>query len=69
MKQHKPIITHTEILCRAIRSVEGEIKTEKERYTGMPGADDYMERVIAELIGKLDALHKMYYIETGTKYV
>ena len=69
MAKTKPIITNVEILCRAIRSVEDEINAEKARYTGTPGMECYLEGVIAELVGKLDALHNLYHIETGTEYV
>lgn len=72
MAKNKPIITHTEILVRAIRSIEDEIDNMKKKCEGrMEEAlvkqicDDY----IAERTPKLDALKEMYRIEVGVEYV
>lgn len=70
-KKTTPIITHTEILARAIRSIEDEIDNMKTRCEGRMEevlvkqiCDDYT----AERTPKLEALKAMYLIETGNEY-
>ena len=77
-KKNTPIITHAEILVRAIRSFQEEIEElqRKPSYLG-PGADEEFTAMTMEMVGsltapllqKLDALKDMYRIETGTEYV
>ena len=70
-KKTTPIITHTEILNRAIRSIEVEIDDWYEKCEGLP--QDQKESMVAmateDLRAKLDALKTMYRIETGTDFV
>ena len=70
-KKNAPIITHTEILARAIRNIQDEIDNMKKRCEGR------MEEVLvkqicedfeAERIPKLEALKEMYRFETGNEY-
>lgn len=70
-KKTTPIITHTEILARAIRSVESEIEGRKHLCESLPPAQrEAMFKVSTEeLRGKIDTLKQMYLIETGTEYV
>lgn len=77
-KKTTPIITHAEILVRAIRSFQDEIEElqKKPSYLG-PGADeefkamtmDMVKSLAAPLLQKLEALKELYRIETGTEYV
>lgn len=70
-KKTTPVITHTEILVRAIKSIEAEIDEWREKFNGNP--DVFMtgmfEIATAELREKLVALKTLYLIETGTDFV
>ena len=68
MKNPTPIITHVEILCRAIRSIEEEIRAQEEVMGDIPECKDMLAAYIAEREPKLAALKEMYRIETGTDY-
>lgn len=68
MKKTTPVITHVEILSRAIRSIEDEIRNQKEVMGDIPECQDMLAAYIAEREPKLEALKEMYRIETGTDY-
>ena len=70
MAKSKPIITHTEIYARAIRTIEAEIDEFRRRCAGYSQEErDLMFRVATEeLRCKLDALKTMYRIVTGAEY-
>ena len=67
----EPIITHTEILCFAIRHLESEIEDIKLRGQNLRKevADGLVPALIAPLTPKLEALKLLYRVETGTEYV
>lgn len=67
-RRQTPIITHTEILSRAIRSIDQEIGTWRDRCEGIPDGERMLADATADLSVKLDALKEMYRIETGTDY-
>ena len=62
-----PIITYTEILARAIRSIEAEVAEWHSKGANLP--QEFRDTMIAtgtkELMVKLDALKTLYRIETG----
>ena len=66
-----PIITQTEIINRAISSIEAEIDDWRKKCECLP--DDQKEAMFTastnELVMKLTALRTMYLFETGTEYV
>lgn len=64
----KAVITHIEILSRAIRSIEEEIVLQKDLMAGMPEFEKMLEAYIAERAPKLNALKEMYRIEAGVNY-
>lgn len=66
--RNAPIITHVEILCRAIRNIEDEIKNQQEVLGGIPECEAMLKAFINERQPKLEALREMYRIETGTNY-
>lgn len=69
-KKATPVITYTEILCLAIRSIDAEIGNWRKRLEGLPD-EIIRERLAActdNLNEKRDALKTMYRIETGTDY-
>lgn len=73
--KNEPVLTHTEILCFAIRHLEEEIADIERRgeniaeQTGnIEMARGIADALIAPIIPKLDALKQMYRIETGTDY-
>ena len=67
-KKTTPIITHTEIFARAIRSIEVEIEEWKLKCEYMPPKlrEDMFAKSTEELREKLNALKTLYRIETGT---
>lgn len=68
MKKTVPIITHVEILSRAIRSIEDEIRNQEEVMGEIPECKDMLAAYIAERTPKLEALKEMYRIEIGNNY-
>lgn len=66
----KPIITHTEILSRAIRSLEEEIAEWHSKGEGLPKElrDEMFTAATKELREKLEALKTLYRIETGSDH-
>lgn len=71
----RPVITHTEILCHAIRNLESHIAHWHESFASLPAdqlsvmsAAERTREVCAREIGQLDALKQMYLFETGTEY-
>ena len=69
-KKAEPIISFTEILCLAIRSIDAEIGEWRKRFEGLP-AEVIEERLVictSNLNEKRDALKTMYRIEAGTDY-
>ena len=68
MKKPTPVITHVEVLCRAIRSIEDEIRNQEEALGEIPECKDMLATYIGEREPKLVALKEMYRIETGTDY-
>lgn len=69
-KKATPIITHIEILNRAIYSIKAEIDEWRDRCKGLAKeqADSYFDATTKELRAKLDALKTLYRIETGVDY-
>lgn len=75
MAKNEPILTHTEILCFAIRHLEDEIEDIRLRGQNLADrtfdqkmADGITNALIEPLTPKLKALLEMYRIETGTDY-
>lgn len=64
-KKREPILTFTEIICLAIRSIDAEIETWRERT-----ADDFdlFCECTLPMRQKRDALKQMYRNETGVDY-
>ena len=65
-KNATPVLTHTEILCLAIRAIDADIGRWRERCEGLP--EDVFERSVADLLAKRSALKDLYHVETGTEY-
>lgn len=67
-KKTTPIITHTEILSRAIRSIEGDIEEHQILCDGLPTdiKAEMFNKSTEELRAKLDTLKILYRIETGS---
>ena len=70
-KKTTPIITHTEIISRAISSIEAEIADWRKKCEGFPQdqKDAMVTMATQELRAKLDALKTLYRIETGSDAV
>ena len=66
-KKITPVITHTEILSRAIRSIEADLADWDTKGDGIPQAqrDAMLAAATKELREKLEALKLLYRIETG----
>lgn len=69
MPKSKPIITQTEILCRAIRNIEDEIAAHTKQLGDNPSFEAYLKEYVAEREAKIDALKAMYRFETGRNYI
>lgn len=69
-KKSTPIITHTEILNRAIGSITAEIADWYTKCESLPQPirDETIQKATEPLQEKLDALKELYRIETGTDY-
>lgn len=67
-KKNTPVITHTEILCYAIRNLENEIEEMRKRCEGKPGAEEFLKDTTDRLMPKMDAIKEMYRFETGHEY-
>lgn len=70
-----PIITHTEILCLAIRQLQSDIEDIKRRGESLAEktgnkemASDIVAQLIAPITPKLEAIKEMYHIETGSNF-
>ena len=71
--KNKPVITHTEILCYAIKQLHDELKDALAKYNVVCGRDaDLANNIRSTFVDpkkeKLDALLTLYKIETGTEY-
>ena len=69
MKKNQPAITHTEIICYAIRHLETEANNMKKRCEGKPELNESLEYFLAQQAPKLEALKELYRIETGVEYI
>ena len=67
-KRKTPIITHTEILSRAIWSIEQEIEKWRSRCDCLPDGERIFATVTEELQAKLAAVKELYRIEIGIDY-
>ena len=69
--QKVPVITHVEIINRAILSIQNEIDdwSKKCEMLPKPLGDEMLKNATTILYEKLDTLKTMYYFETGTRYV
>ena len=67
-KKTTPIITHTEILSRAINSIEGDIEAWLVQCEGLPEdiRAEMFNKSTEELRSKLETLKTLYRIETGS---
>lgn len=66
MKKEQPVITYTEILSRAARSIERDIAEWQDKAKGLQGAENMLGQYVDGLRKKLDAINTMYRIETGS---
>lgn len=67
--KNRSVITHVEIICRAIRNIEDEIKAQTSNMGGIPECKAFLEAYVDERMAKLAALKTMYRLETGSDYV
>lgn len=71
MKKTKTAIvtlTHTEILCYAIRHLEGDINAFRAKVSRQPDADELLRALKSRELQHLDQLYMLYKLETGTDY-
>lgn len=67
-KKTGPIITHTEILSRAIASIEQEIRQMEEVMGNTPECQQMLQAYVDERTPKIEVLKRMYRYETGVEY-
>ena len=75
MAKNEPVLTHTEILCLAIRQLQSDIEDIKRRGESLAEktgnkemANDIVAKLIAPITPKLEAIKEMYHIETGSNF-
>ena len=68
MKKTNPAITHTEILCYAIRCLQKEIDDMVAYCDGIPSKEEFLKFFVEQRMPKLDAMKILYRMETGTDY-
>ena len=64
-KEIPDTLTHTQILCLAIRCCENDIRKYEEAYGSNPETVAFMTQDIRR---KLNHLQTLYKLETGTEY-
>ena len=69
MKKNKPAITHTEILCLAIRCLQKEVDDMTAYCEGIESKAEYLAFFLDQRTPKLEAMKELYRIETGTDYI
>ena len=62
-------ITHTEILSRAARNIEDEIRQWERRAEAQPDQAAGNDSILTPLRDKLEAVNQLYLIETGTALI
>lgn len=67
-KAPKPIITHTETLCFAIRHLESDIEKWEQVLVNQPDAEERLAHICERQLAQLEALKQMYLFETGVTY-
>lgn len=67
-KKPAPVITHTEILVRAIHNLENRIQGWQDTVGNRPNAEEILADICKTDYEKLDALKTMYRIENGVDY-
>ena len=70
-KNNAPILTHTEVLCYAIRSAYADWKDIESKAKAADAVDPAFAEEIRQTFPareKLDALCELYRMETGTEY-
>lgn len=69
-KKTTPIITHTEILSRAIKSIEKDIEERLALCEGLPEdiRAEMFNKSTKELREKLETMKTLYRIETGSEW-
>lgn len=63
-----PSITHTEVICYAIRAIQAEINDWHTKCRGREDFEEMVKQTTAHLTLKLEALKQMYRLETGEEY-
>ena len=60
-----PIITHTELLCLAYRTLEKDVGHWRTTLDGLPDAEERVAGICARQLAQMDAIRTMYRYETG----
>lgn len=66
-KKPEPVITHTELLCLAARTLEADISHWEEACADWPNGAAQAAEICARQIKQLDAIRQMYLFETGVE--
>lgn len=62
-----PVLTHTELLCLAYRSLEQDVRNWELAFAALPEGEHHLEDVCARQLAQMDAIRSMYLFETGTE--
>lgn len=68
-KKNTPILTHTELLCLAYRTLERDVQEWRDTLlksgTAPEKVEDSVQAICAMQLRKMDAIQQMYFYETG----
>ena len=67
-RKPEPIITHTEILCYAIRHLAAHVDEWRRATATMENAEEALADICGREMAQIAALKELYFIETGATY-
>ena len=67
-RKPEPVITHTEILCYAIRHLAVRVDGWRKATATMENAEEALADICKRELTQIAALKELYRIETGTDY-
>lgn len=69
-KKPEPVLTHTELLCLAYRTLEQDVRHWEEALEKLPPeekTEGLLSGICHDQLRKMDAIRTMYRLETGTE--
>lgn len=66
-KKPTPILTYTELLCLAYRSLEADVRHWEEALASLPPDQQNLNGICGPQLRKMEAIRTLYQLETGTE--